>query len=810
MAWLGGRGPSANASRIFAIAAIVLLAPVAPALAQDQADAPEAPSAEPASSTADTQDSATVSSAPATVLVPSPPSTVSFLDARPLTISLDELEADQGITVAVHNDLAADQDLALQIVGLNRASDKKVRTIFDETAVVAEDVGGGSTVRLTLELGPTKEVPAGSYEALLVATGERGSPARVDLTISVEDSSTVPGPGRRNQLAASDVNAVTLSATNYLPSFLAPWAGAVMALAALLLLSVWAASSLLSTNLTRLLIFVAAVAAIIGGSQLFQRDLSKPTSLHAISVYPLPTTGVSNATVGVAQAGDGRLASVEVADNLLRPQHLQAAGVYKGKIDLDSGTDKGNADVSINVRDWWPWAFLTLAAGLGLGYVLRRWFEVERQGRRLRMRIAQIRVEVGQSDLDFERQTEGAFGLYINQRLATRVAAIERLLADEDAAKAQEKLTALDAYVNDFRGMRSRLCDLLHTIEQIRIDWKTHPFGLPDERSIGVIGALEGLKAERLDDPGADDDVGQLKAYKAKIDAQLASARVINRLQTLVVSEVETVGSCEADAEKLKALKADLQAFGQKLLREAEPKLAELTKEYDALVTRIRADCPTADTEIRDGLHLAAMREGSRTLGLDASYITIETVTEVEEKAASEVSIDYSILAYDGPRQDQVLPEDPLVLRIAFSGGDPGYREVSIDLGDDSPPLVRSVPFAEPRVIEIPVKYTREGTFAVRVSAHPDPLDLTLADTVIAVKGKPRLAALTDAYLRTDRALLRTAFVVSVGSGLALLYFVDAGWGEPLDYVKALLWGGVVGEGATVAAALASRTMAKE
>jgi hypothetical protein len=786
----------------------VLATPVSTALAQAAADAPAAPVDVPA----EVPPTPPAEPGPVTVTALSPPTTVSFLDNRPFTISLDELEAAQGLTVAVHNDLAKKQSVSLQILGLNRASDKKVRTIFGETAV-SDDAPGGGSAALELQLGATSGVAAGTYEALLVATGESGSPARLDLTITVDDSSTVPGPGRGDQLAASDVNAVTVSATNYLPSFLAPWAGALMALAALLALGFWVAAGIpLPQGLRPFLVGLAVLAAIVAATQLFQRDLSKPTSIHAISVHPLPTTGVSDGTVGVAQDGSGRLASLEVSDDFLRPQNLQSAGVYKGKIDLDSDADGGNADATINVRDWWPWAFLTLALGLGLGVWLRRWFEVERQQRRVNMRFARIRAEVGQSDVEFERQADGKFDLFMNKRLASRAAVIERLVDDEDAAKAKEKLAALESYVDDFRDLRDDVSDLLQVVARIRDDWEKHRFGLSADSSIAVVAGLTALNAERFDSPGTDDDASQLKAFKAKVDTLLAAARGVNRLQKVLLVELDSVGSCDADQAELDKLSKDLEALGQKVLREADStKLPALVAENDALATRVLALCPEPEIEIEieDVRRLVGLREMLRTGRIDRVLVE-EAVEDVAPKPAeSRVDISYWILASDGVRQEQVRPEDPLILHVGFSGAQPGYQQVSIDLGDQSPPLIRDVPTEEPRTIEIPAKYLTEGDYTVQVFGHPDPSQAPVAKEVISVAGKPRLAALTDAYYRADQTVLRAAFLVSVGSGLTALYFVAPGWGQPQDYLNAVLWGGVVGQGATVAAGLASRVLPK-
>jgi hypothetical protein len=198
-----------------------------------------------------------------------------------------------------------------------------------------------------------------------------------------------------------------------------------------------------------------------------------------------------------------------------------------------------------------------------------------------------------------------------------------------------------------------------------------------------------------------------------------------------------------------------------------------------------------------------------RTGRIDRVLVEEAAADVAPKPAESKVDISYWILASDSVRQEQVRPEDPLILQVGFSGAKPAYQQVSIDLGDQSPPRIRDVPTDEPRTISVHPKYLKEGDYTVQVFAHPDPSQTPLAQEVISVAGKPRLAALTDAYYRADRSILRAAFLVSVGSGLTALYFVAPGWGQPQDYLNAVLWGGVVGQGATVAAGLASRVLPK-
>ena len=56
-----------------------------------------------------------------------------------------------------------------------------------------------------------------------------------------------------------------------------------------------------------------------------------------------------------------------------------------------------------------------------------------------------------------------------------------------------------------------------------------------------------------------------------------------------------------------------------------------------------------------------------------------------------------------------------------------------------------------------------------------------------------------------DRIVGVLAFAIAVASGMATLYFTNTSWGEPGDYLAALAWGGITGEGVKLAANIADR-----
>lgn len=60
-------------------------------------------------------------------------------------------------------------------------------------------------------------------------------------------------------------------------------------------------------------------------------------------------------------------------------------------------------------------------------------------------------------------------------------------------------------------------------------------------------------------------------------------------------------------------------------------------------------------------------------------------------------------------------------------------------------------------------------------------------------------------FLLLDRQVTMVLGLLAVGSGLLALYFADDVWGQPTDYLEAILWGAILTEGAKQVAALVTK-----
>ncbi len=79
--------------------------------------------------------------------------------------------------------------------------------------------------------------------------------------------------------------------------------------------------------------------------------------------------------------------------------------------------------------------------------------------------------------------------------------------------------------------------------------------------------------------------------------------------------------------------------------------------------------------------------------------------------------------------------------------------------------------------------------------------------TVEVTGGAGRFARLSASFHLTSGRMTFLTGALAVGSGFLTLYFADADWGSPKDYLNALLWGSVVSEGIKFVADMVDRAM---
>jgi hypothetical protein len=147
--------------------------------------------------------------------------------------------------------------------------------------------------------------------------------------------------------------------------------------------------------------------------------------------------------------------------------------------------------------------------------------------------------------------------------------------------------------------------------------------------------------------------------------------------------------------------------------------------------------------------------------------------------------------------------DDLFEFALSISGG--GAQTSLIidwDFNDGTEPLTQIVPLLGGSGEAI-----SRHQFAIggkrEVTVRADAREIARQTIDLTSSGAARRTAQGFAVL--DREMTLLAGLLALGSGLLALYLSNAAWGEPKDYLQALLWGAVVAEGVKLAGALVAR-----
>jgi|GEM_PF-6295841 len=763
----------------------------------------------------DEADTAT-SPSPAAAAEPTP---VSFVDDRPLTVKLEVLEGrGTGLRVLVHNDSAIDQVAHVQVVGLDELEGEGAETLLSDKPVEVA-LEPGQTKTAEIPLGTLKPRPkADSYSLLLVASGKPGPVSRRQLTISVSgaEAAGAEATDRGAALSPGAVQDVTLVAVNYAPSLLSglTW----LALAVGLLLGagafvVWHTDSGHPVLLVALGVAFVVLAAACGA---FNGDLSSGASVHAISSRPIAVTAdASPGTVGTPSSETGELARLEVAGQEMRPQGLSHAGAYKGPYDLAPDIDdKGEANATINVRDWWLYALLTVAFGVGIAYLLRRWYQRSRPAAKLATRRDKIAEAIAKAEAEFDERAAGRpyADLSIERRLRARFTSINAMIEEADP-KAGEALDKLEAYLLQFKQLREGLEFLYAACQRLDRQIGEEDFGLA-RAEIDLLAKVEAALEVKIDSDDPDAEGTKVKEALTTVTTTQALAEraaVVHGAIACHLRSARKAAGKETDEDRKKELDAFVTAFegfGRRLLK-AE-KLEEVDKiesEDDAKQSELSGLIEEDDVDgtivFDSGDAIADVMRARFVTGEQRFYAA---ALEGElDFTLPEIEVDFEVRGAPERSSRVVHKNDDVVVQISMaSGRGLGFTGFAVDFGDGEPVHVLVPPGQGPVELLVSRQVTGASDRTIAVTTFPDGREVK--SIPITVQPRTRLEASEAAFERNERLINRLSFVLAVASGLAALYLTDAAWGTPEDYLKALLWGGFAAEGVKLVVALADRT----
>jgi hypothetical protein len=748
-----------------------------------------------------------------------PPPPVSFLDSRPMTAKLATLREKGGLRVLVHNDSGREQASAkVRVVGLSDLEDPGARGILsaEPTAV---DFGSEGVGIATIPIGVARKpsLTEGSYSLQLVASGDSGPVARRELVVTV--GAAPPLSERGAELARDSAQDVTIVAVNYLPSLLSGLSWFLISVGLLgggIVIFVFR-GSLSEGRVSTVAMGAAilfAIGVLLGG---FDGDLSSGESVEAIASRPIPVSADSKAgTVGTPSSETGELAQLVVGEGKMRAENLRHAGAYKGPYDLAPDLEgKGKGTATINVRDWWPYALLTLALGVSIGYLLRRWYQRERPKAKLELRKQRIVNRIAAENDDFRRSSHGKpySDLSIDQRIAARFREIDRLI-EEGSEKAGETVTSLESYLAKFSVLREsvRTLDVANTRLEKQIE--EQDFGYRGNR-VALVDEADFALTLKIDSCEADADGATIKAAQEAVSkahgllgrALLVHAAVAANLR--LAQEACEQGTSDDQKSKIGELVRSFEDLGKELLASSTLAAVETiaTTNSKKLIELERIEGVGA-TEYRL-LGSSAVDTSYVAFAADRGLDLIELETKAEPPVPltnPAIEIGYEVLGVPEGSKGIVHREDEVRVNVRVSSGENlDFTGISIDFGDGSP--------AEQRTLELapgPVEAAASRWMAVdgerSIVIRKAPSGVEIGTIPIIVEPTPRLAVHEMDLKRREQLMGRIAAVLAVGSGLATLYLADATWGEPVDYLTALLWGGITAEGVKLASALADRT----
>jgi hypothetical protein len=831
---------------------------------------------------------------------PSKPTSIEFMDKGKLTVDLkwlmDRPESEKGkLPIWIHNSTTETQKVRLSLEGfvptLSTApyADKleDLRPPSPE-----QELAPGATEPITLDFKAfTTAVfsETTSFPGVLVATSHPGGDViRREFELKVEVTKDEPPKVLGLGDLPKDLERLTFPGTNYLPSIFNPLYPAVFwfVVAILLLLLARRLPWKTPTEGTKTLgwifvglVVVVAMALAVGritkkigtgpewgmvvvkpikmpvSAELKTAEEEEPEgeeyaaeSASAPATTPTPTHGMP---VGVVTADD-RVATVVKHDDRLEVVGITRAGKYESKIDLLPGDDdKAEVSFTVNVADWWLFAFVAIALGVVVGYGLTKYYSQEQSSKRHRTRYCKLWQQAASIESLFLERNSGCpqagytimrlFQQWIDEKIEVRISGGE-------FEKSKELLDKMESYIDQFAVFLRKL-EKLYSLRSTLIQQFDKHYADPVAGSvINDVPAYE-LAGETLRGSpfvfprdglagiAEDEDGKALKEIADKVDTQTG-------LLELLIGALQDIDKWIAHAEKAKetvdsdklrpkidALKEHGRtALQQTATTEIENARRAAQKVHDEIVRLI---IDTIAAEIK-----AAEDRGVQPMMISPLRIMLESFAAEEKEE----------LRKRAEREPEPTP--PAVSSIRWQVWTPDDDGPSSDdrcIGDSNDLFTFSADIKVPsegtddfrvrwrfskvskdgttkRVTEIEtsnlVKVTEDMVLQTRHRFGKSGLyEVAIQDGKGKFLGAPREVRIQPEQGRWERLLVEfrvtetqmtfISGILAVSTGLLTLYSPTPTWGAPADYLKAFLWGSLVSEttkaGAKVVTSLVQR-----
>ena len=275
----------------------------------------------------------------------SEPATVSFVGERPLELDLADLRTRDALAVTVRNDLDRAQTVSLQLTYRMNYRDPGITGLFSSTSSTPRLIGAGRTAAVSFELTPPPrpDPRPGTYEAVLIASGESGGLARRELTIDAAPRGT-EAPSRRRPARPTGSAPTTRSTSPWSASTTCRRCSPASPRSSSSPRSPCSACSLSRpgpgagagwTGGQRALLLSAAALALAGVVVAIANPPGEGPAAHAISTRPIEVDpSVRDGVRGTVAGEEGAIAPLVVSGGELRPQGLRSAASFDGSYDL--------------------------------------------------------------------------------------------------------------------------------------------------------------------------------------------------------------------------------------------------------------------------------------------------------------------------------------------------------------------------------------------------------------------------------------------------------------------------------------------
>jgi hypothetical protein len=588
-----------------------------------------------------------------------------------------------------------------------------------------------------------------------------------------------------------------------------------------------------TTDLRPFLFGAVALFVVVVGVEIHAARWSGP-DVPLILVHPVPLNGSPfySSVVGSLVGSGGDESGLWRIGNQLWVDGVAHAGTFSGKAHAIANVDAADISVSLAVSDWWPYAALTIALGVVVGFLVTRYFKRTRLSDQQRLRIQSTwRDVVTQASRAQQVYGGRSFLAWYNvvPLLQTALSGAASALETSDTIDAaQQSVTQVQAYASAFRRLLGSLQYLDDRYVKVLRDVEMYyaPDFAPNGTDAELLQAVPALSAAHLllvpaqRFPPDSEDVANQTLLKLR-DTQVTSgiawleqlAPAMDHLLDGASIQTKAVSWPDADRTRLAGALVDLKGAVSAVLvavsaEDAKARSSDAAQKFSVLAS-IKPD--SAHTMIRALRRMTipypVVNELTAHFG---QAVTVFSVTDFSCKIADAPGVAAAPQPSESTRSITADPDDlvEFAATVVTQGASPDkLKLLHWDFGDGS--LIVPVEWPDGQAntemkISTLHQFSTPETFTVTLqTADAQPVGDSCSVTVAEKTGRTDRQHVAFGLSEARMTLISGALVVA--TGLYLLYFVSPVWGTPGDYLKALLWGSTLSEGVKYAVGLVGR-----